>query len=505
MAQPRRNAGTPASAPHDAPTAPGHPQPPHRPRTGTAPLRGRIANRLTVTLVALLAVLAAVMAYGATHSRQTTTRIPVGTPAGSPTPGTTASQAPDAVTPAELAALADTRSKALADGDENAFLAALDPATPGLVDEQRRLFRNLRPIPFDEAAYRIAATRPGPGPGDPLTVDVSFDHRITHADTSTVGEGYRWTVTRPAPGAAPRITSITGTPYEGGAGYRYARDYPAPWDRAQLTVARRPHIVVLAEQALADRAEPLADAAEQAAAADLAAYAGPRGTAPGFVVVPVADRAAFYELYGGRADQHGDESGLTYALRSSPTGNTAATARPGTTAQFGGARIVLDVTSGYFTGGDATRTGDLLRHEMAHALVTPLRSDLAGQNQPVWVVEGFADWLAFRSDRDRLPAQFGEARTYLRTGRFTGTLPTDTDLYQADPVGNAASYQLAHLAMLRIEETRGAAAVFRFAAAVYAAPSTAAVDRALHDATGLDRAAFEADWAQYARALLDHG
>lgn len=502
MAQSRRNAGTPASTPHGTPTAPGHPQPPRRPRTGTARRRGRIANRLTITLVALLAVLAAVMAYGAAHSRQTTTRIPPGAPSGPPAPGTPAPQAADAVTPAELAALAETRSKALADGDEDAFLAALDPGTPGLVAEQRRLFRNLRPIPFDEAAYRVTATRLGPGPGDPLTVDVSFDHRITQADTATVGEGYRWTVTRPAPGAAPRITSITGTPYEG-AGYRYARDYPAPWDRAQLTVARRPHVVVLAEQALADRAEPLADAAEQAAAADLAAYAGPRGTAPGFVLVPVADRAAFYELYGGRADQHGDESGLTYALRTSPTGNSATTARPGATAQFGGARIVLDVTSGYFTGGDATRTGDLLRHEMAHALITPLRSDLAGQNQPVWVVEGFADWLAFRTERDRLTAQFGEAHTYLRTGRFSGTLPTDADLYQADPVGNAASYQFAHLAMLRIEQTSGTAAVFRFAAAVYANPSADAVDRALHDATGLDRAAFEADWAQYVKALLD--
>ncbi|MGR6997125.1 hypothetical protein ACU686_01710 [Yinghuangia aomiensis] len=293
------------------------------------------------------------MAYGATHSRQTTTRIPAGTPAGSPAPGTAAPQAPDAVTPAELAALADTRSKALADCDEDAFLAALDPATPGLVDEQRRLFRNLRPIPFDEAAYRVAATRPGPAPGDPLTVDVSFDHRITHADTSTVGEGYRWTVTRPAPGAAPRITSITGTPYEGGAGYRYARDYPAPWDRAQLTVARRPTSSSSPNKPSPTAPNPSPTLPNEAAAADLAAYAGPAATAPGFVVVPVADRAAFYELYGGRADQHGDESGLTYALRSSPTGNTAATARPGTTAQFGGARIVLDVTSG-FTSPAAT-------------------------------------------------------------------------------------------------------------------------------------------------------
>jgi hypothetical protein len=334
-------------------------------------------------------------------------------------------------------------------------------------------------------------------------VDVSFDHRITNADIATVGEGYRWTVTRPAPGAPPRITAITGTPYEG-AGYRYARDYPAPWDRSELTIARRPHVVVLAEKQVADRAADLADASEAAAVADLGAYAGPRGTSPGFVVVPVADRAAFYELYGGRADQHGDESGLTYALRTSPTG-AITTQRTGRPAQFGGARIVVDITSGYFTSGDPERAGALLRHEMAHALITPLRSELAGQNQPAWVVEGFADWLALRGHRDHLDQDLTDASGYVRSGRFSSALPTDADLYQTDPVGNAASYELAHLVLLRIEQTRGAAAVYQLVAAVYADPSPAAVDAAIQKATGEARADFERDWATYVRTLFGVG
>ncbi|MGW0663803.1 hypothetical protein [Streptodolium elevatio] len=455
----------------------------------------RAATRVTVTLLMLVVLLAAVIAYGATRDRKDEASAPLPAPsAASPSPAPPAA-AP--VTPAELEALAAARSRALAEGDENAFLAALDPATPGLVDEQRRLFRNLRPIPFDEAAYHVDATRPADMP-DALIVDVSFDHRIANADTATVGEGYRWTVVRPAPGAQLRITSVTGTPYEG-AGYRYARDYPAPWDRSELTVARRPHVVVLAEQGLADRVEGLADAAEAAAVADLATYKGPKGTSPGFVLVPVADRHSFYELYGGRADQHGDESGLTYALRTSATaGASPVIGHP----QFGGARIVVDVNSGYFTSGDPEHAAALLRHEMAHALITPLRTELAGQNQPVWIVEGFADWLALRDHRDHLDAELTEARTYVVTGRFGGALPTDADLYQADPVGNAASYELAHLAVLRIEQLGGTSAVYRFIAAVYADPSPSAVDQALKNATGFERADFETDWAQYVRTLF---
>ncbi|WP_436773658.1 hypothetical protein [Yinghuangia sp. YIM S09857] len=469
-----------------------------RTSTGRAAAPGRRrasrATRATITLAMLLLVLGAVIAYGASRDRKDDAA-----PAQAPTaaPQTPAPPSAGPVTAAELEVLAAARSRALAEGDEDAFLAALDPATPGLVEEQRRLFRNLRPIPFAEAEYRVDATRPADVP-DALNVDVSFDHRIANADTATVGEGYRWTVVRPAPGAAPRITSVTGTPYEG-AGYRYARDYPAPWDRSELTVARRAHVVVLAEQGLADRAEPLADAAEAAALADLAAYKGPKGTSPGFVLVPVADRHSFYELYGGRADQHGDESGLTYALRTSATGGASpATGHP----QFGGARIVVDVNSGYFTSGDPERAAALLRHEMAHALITPLRTELAGQNQPVWVVEGFADWLALRDHRDDLHAELTEARAYVLSGRFGGALPTDADLYQADPVGNAASYELAHLAVLRIEHIGGTAAVYRFIAAVYADPSPSAVDKALEEATGLERAAFESDWAQYVRTLF---
>ncbi|MGC0415080.1 hypothetical protein [Embleya sp. AB8] len=466
------------------------------------PTRPRSAvRRLAAPLIALALALAALIVFGVTLSGpgNARPRAADGAPGG-PRPGTATPMAPahgPTIATADIQTLADRRARALIGRDEPAFTVDLDPDVPELLPGQLRLFRNLGRITFDQLGYRVETVQTMPTADDRTVayVDVSFDHRVSGADTATVGEGYRWTVVRAGPGAPLRITAVDGTPYDG-AGYAYARDYPAPWDHADLTVVRRDHVVVLADPATAPGADRLADDAEQAARADLDTWAdgGPPGTAPGFVIVPVADRDTFYRLYGGRTGDHGEESGLTYALRTVGAGGKG---------RFGGSRIVLDTTSGWFTSPNPRRLGELLRHEMAHALVTPLRNEVPNQDQPVWVVEGFADWLALRGRTLLGTDELYEARTYLAANRFTGKLPTDNELYQADTVGNAAAYELAHLAIRRIEELGGTAAVYDFVTAVYADPAPAAVDTALGRATGLPRARFEADWATRVHALLD--
>ncbi|MGW9209237.1 hypothetical protein ACWGR4_19900 [Embleya sp. NPDC055664] len=470
--------------------------------THPAPARPRsVARRLAAPLLALALALAALIAFGVTLSGPGSAKPHDADGAlGAPRPGTATPMAPahgPTIATADIQAIADRRTAAILARDEAAFTVDLDSDVPDLVGGQQRLFRNLARVSFDRLAYRVETVQTMPATDDRITayVDVSFDHRISRADTATVGEGYRWTVVRDAPGAPLRITGVDGTPYEG-AGYAYARDYPAPWDHADLTVVRREHVVVLADPATARGADRLADAAEAAARADIDTWSdgGPPGTAPGFVIVPVADRDTFYRLYGGRTGDHGEESGLTYALR---------TIGPDGKGHFGGSRIVLDTTSGWFTSTNPRRLGELLRHEMAHALVTPLRNEVPNQDQPVWVVEGFADWLSLRGHTLLGTDELYEARTYIAGNRFTGKLPTDNELYQADTVGNAAAYELAHLAIRRIEEIGGTQAVYGFVTAVYADPAPAAVDAALDRATGLARAEFEADWAARVHALLD--
>ncbi|MFI6979814.1 hypothetical protein ACIBSV_14635 [Embleya sp. NPDC050154] len=469
---------------------------------GPAPARPRSAvRRLAAPLTALVLALVALIVFGVTLSDPGSAK-PRGADGaiGGPRPGTATPVAPahgPTIASSDIQELVGRRTKALIGRDAQGFTADLDPHIPELVSGQQRLFHNLGRVSFDHLGYRVETVQTMPGAGERITayVDVSFDHRISAADTATVGEGYRWTVVRAEPGAPLVIEAVDGTPYDG-AGYAYARDYPAPWDQADLTVVRRDHVVVLADPTTAAGAEQLADDAEEAARADIETWAdgGPPGTAPGFVIVPVADRDTFYRLYGGRTGEHGEESGLTYALR---------TIDPAGKGRFGGSRIVLDTTSGWFTSPNPRRLGELLRHEMAHALVTPLRTEVPNQDQPVWVVEGFADWLALRGRTLLGTDELYEARTYVATNRFTGKLPTDNELYQADTVANAAAYELAHLAIRRIEELGGGLAVYGFVTAVYADPAPAAVDAALDRATGLSRAKFEADWAARVRVLLD--
>lgn len=462
------------------------------------PRARHVARRLAAPLITLVLALAALAAFGTSvDTKSARPHVAIATP-DRPRPDAAVPVPPAhglGITAADIADLAARRTQALASGDEVAFLADLDPDLPDLLAGQRRLFTNLTRVPFDHAAYRVETVQTMPPTDERTTayVDVFFDHRISRADTAMVGEGYRWTLTRSGAGTPLRIAAVDGTPYDG-AGYAYARDYPAPWDTADLTVVRRDHVVVLADPATAPGAQALADEAEEAAGADIRTWAdgGPGGVAPGFVIIPVADRDTFYRLYGGRAGEQGEESGLTYALR---------TVGPPLKTGFGGARIVLDTTSGWFTSPNPRRLGELLRHEMAHALVTPLRVEVPEQEQPVWVVEGFADWLSLYGRTLIGTEELAEARSHVESGRFTGALPTDAELYQADTVGNAAAYEFAHLAMRRIEEIGGRKAVYTFVTDVYTNPDPAAVDAALERATHSTRAEFEKDWAARVREL----
>ncbi len=92
------------------------------------------------------------------------------------------------------------------------------------------------------------------------------------------------------------------------------------------------------------------------------------------------------------------------------------------------------------------------------------------------------------------------ARDLVRSGKFDGKLPTDAEIYSPDAKTSASGYHFSMLAIRYIADKHGAAKAYAFVIAVYRDPRTAAVDTALKAATGLDRTAFEAKWAQYVKS-----
>lgn len=412
-------------------------------------------------------------------------------------PAPVAPGVPD-LTRAEIAAVVDRQTEALRRKDQAMFLAPYAADRPALIAERTRLFGNLLKIPFAHAEYRLQSATPRPEtprPDDPAagtrrtsTVTVVFRHQIAGIDVAPIAETYRWTVTREAPGAPLRVTEVGGE-----AAGRGGSAYPAPWDSAELVVVDKPHVLLLAARQHQAKAATWASRAETAANRNITAWKGADKPPGRFLVFLTPDRASFEKVRGGDSVTT-NAIGVCLSLPADPVGRT-----PGTP-DFAGSRIYVDSTSEDITDGAADDAIAIFRHEMGHAMMATFQKH-AATPPPLWVAEGFAGYLEW-SDRSLDRWYVPPARDLVRSGKFDGKLPTDAQIYSADAKTSAAGYYFAMLSIRYIADKQGAAKAYEFVIAVYRDPSAASVDRALAAATGLDRTAFEAKWAQYVKSKV---
>lgn len=391
----------------------------------------------------------------------------------------------------DLNKLVGTHTKALTDRDEKAFLAAFDPAQKDLVDRQRKTFANLKKVPMTgtsfEAIRQHGRASDSFGRGVTLTVDVVFHHQITNVDLAPVGESYTWTVTRASAGAPVQVTKVEGTRSFNAErlGEAATQSYPAPWDLYDdITVVKRPHVLLIGDTRLAALHERYADTAEQAAVYNLGAWKGVAGTAPGFAVSIEDSRDKFKLLYNGVENNGGNEAGLS----------TAMVAHGNVKKPYAGSRVSLDASSNFFDGSHPNGPREIMRHEMAHSLLWPVQGI---KGPPLWIDEGFAEWMA---SRDVALNTGGHWNTFVqRIGTFNDKLPDDKSLRAEDSGVTNFSYQLGALAMRFIAERFGEQKVWDFVSAMYADGS--ALEASLRTATGLGQADFEKQWSTYVRSV----
>ncbi|HSA52938.1 MAG TPA: hypothetical protein VLH10_22870 [Yinghuangia sp.] len=401
-------------------------------------------------------------------------------------------QGPDASSTARNSAmtraqrLANTRSVALAKNDATAFLGTVDKNNKALVDTERRLFANLRKVPFDESAWSATAvtdarTEPGAVNGWPVnaTVEIAFRHQLANVDVRPVAERYVWTIRCVTVDDACNITNVTGSRDSVILG---ASGYPAPWDVWDLAVERRPHVVVFGPAATAADLRTRADEAEAAAVYDIGVWKGPTGVSPGFAITLTRERDTFESLYS--RESPGDWA-AGYALPMAAAGDNRT---------IGGSRVVIDLDE---MDKDASFARVILRHELVHALLDPLMTE-DFQDIPLWTAEGFADWVA---QADRSIRGTYEARAVgaqIEDGTFTGKLPTDADFAAAKEDVIDAAYNQSHLALRYLADTYGRDKACAFIADVYQGTS-GGVGAAIRTATGKTLAEFEKGWAEWVR------
>ncbi|QQQ77853.1 hypothetical protein IOD16_04975 [Saccharothrix sp. 6-C] len=371
-------------------------------------------------------------------------------------------------------ALLERRARAVLDRDEPAFTADLDPlADAGFRQRQRDLFRNLASVPVAEWEY-LAPGRSEtdlaeldlPAADEAWAPDVRLSYRLRGVDVEPSSQDMAYLFTRRD--GRWYLNSDTALEPLG------KRTWRGPWDFAPSHVLAGAGGFVLSHpggEVLAARVLAELDGAVTAVT-EVWGQAWARQVA---VLIP-ASPAEMVALVGpGFAT--GAIAGVAVADRVDQATHTAR-----------GQRVVLNPDSAGALSPLALRV--LLRHEITHVAARGETVDGA----PMWVLEGFADYVGYR--RSDVPPPKAAPLLAARVRQsLPDTLPSDADFRGA---GMELAYQEAWSLNLYLASSLGEpglVALYRRLARVRASE----VDGVLLETTGGDGAVLVRGWREFLR------
>ncbi|MFF7213497.1 hypothetical protein ACFZAU_23670 [Streptomyces sp. NPDC008238] len=309
--------------------------------------------------------------------------------------------------------LLERRADAVLAHDEKAYLADVTPARRAA---ERQVFRNLGELPLASWSYRLVSTQGA----DPVTARVRLSYRLKGYDSAQVT-------------ADDSLLLRT----DGGGRWRVAGDGDPGgllWEQGTLHVVRGGHSLVLGTGDPAELAGYAADA-DRAVPQVRRAWGGAGWTGRVVLEVPSSLRHMAQLL---------DAPAETYAGVAAVT-----TGEAGGSGTAPAGRVIVNPEA--FAGLSAFGRQAVLTHETTHvatrAATTP--------RTPMWLSEGFADWVAYR-DSGRTPQSLApELRRDVTASGPPGHLPADADFAPGAPA-QAQAYEGAWLACRLIAATWGA-------------------------------------------------
>ncbi|ROO83839.1 hypothetical protein EDD29_1348 [Actinocorallia herbida] len=362
--------------------------------------------------------------------------------------GCRADPAPTATDPATGAvkALLEARSAAVLAKDKPAFLAAVDPAEPGFLARQEELFAVLAALP-------LASWRETVESFDGTLARVRTAHSYAGFDTAEV---VRTAYLRVGP------SGLTG---DGGDGHA---DDPQIWSRGPVTAVRGESCLVVGAGPL----DQVAAGLDRAAPA-VTAVVGRDWARKAVALVPVDGEHA-RALAGDR------DLAEIAALAAAPQ-NADGSPPP--------ARILVSPEAWPRLSALGRRV--VLTHELTHIAV-----DAASDTTtPLWLVEGFADYVGYLDSGAADRAAAAELAREVKAGKLPSALPGH-DAFAGSSPRLSQSYQEAWLACRMIAETHGRDKLV----ALYRAARTRPEQDALRDVLGT--ADIVPAWRSYLRAHL---
>ncbi|MFJ6936032.1 hypothetical protein [Streptomyces sp. NPDC101132] len=355
---------------------------------------------------------------------------------------------------------ADDRSVRRTVADWSAAQLARDEARYLSLDrrpEARAAFGNLAQVPLAAWEYGVLGVK---REGSRAFVAAELRYRLAGYDGVAVTSPRelelaerdgRWSVVSDRPGAGA---------------------HPQLWDQGPVTAVRGARSLVLGVGQGRGTLEGVAETADRAVPEVTSAWPGKW---PERVVVQVpASLDAMAALLGSPAGSYGGMAAVT----TSP--GDRVTVNPGAYGQLGalGRQVVLT-------------------HETVHVATRGATTS----HTPLWLSEGFADWVAYR-DTGRTPAQVAPALARaVRAGNAPAGLPEAGEFsFAGDGERLARAYESAWLANRMIEQHWGRDKLIAFYEAAATSPQSA-----FANVLGTDEQAFTADWREYVREQLGGG
>ncbi|MGW2619329.1 hypothetical protein [Streptomyces sp. NPDC001500] len=360
---------------------------------------------------------------------------------------------------AEVQKLLDRRAAAVLDQDARAYAATGSAAG----------FAAVRAVPLAAWSYRVTALRHG---GDTATADAELSYRVEDYDRAPVvvkrtlrlarEAGGRWSVTSEKP------AKETGQQL---------------WDQGTVNVVRGAHSLVLGVGQSGERLRSFAELADDAVPAVSAAW----GTAwAGHVVVLVPKSLA------GMAALLGSPAASYRGIAAVTTGET------GGRAKAPADRVIVNPDAYGMLGRVGRQV--VLTHETTHVATRAH----TGAATPLWLSEGYADWVGYRGTGRTPPEVAPELQHSVMTGSVPAALPADGDFAFSGDAGRLAeAYEGGWLACRMIAGRWGEERLDAFYRAVGEHEERpGAVEGALKDVLHTSLPEFTRDWRDYLKAQL---
>lgn len=377
----------------------------------------------------------------------------------------------------EVAALLARHGKAVLDHDRGAFLADVDGSAKATAfwRDQSAEFANLVKLPLARWTYRVNA-RTGDHAAEAaagrrlgaaaLVVRIDLTYALRRADPVPSTRSLWWTFVRRGGHVV-----VAGDDALAGAG---GTSWQGPWDFGRLTIAHGANSLVLGH-ADVSVLQPIAAAVDAAVPAVSALWTAP-WTKYVVVVVP------------GSAEELAATVGASSTVSTDVAAAAISDGADPVTGDVPGQRLVVnpDALAALTQAGQRI----VIRHEVTHIADAKATTDTT----PVWVREGFAEYVGNLGSGQPVGTAAAELRADVRAGRLPRALPQPADFATGTAIPQA--YQQSWLACRLIAQRAGAAGLVRFyrlagqAVSDPAGPVAAALRVVLHES----EARFIAQW-----------